>query len=64
MHALLMVVGSRGDVQPLLALATGLQTAGHRATLVAPTLFRDEIEARGGAADAALREAEAALGSR
>jgi sterol 3beta-glucosyltransferase len=33
--------GSRGDVQPFLALAVGLQKAGHMPTLAAPARFTD-----------------------
>lgn len=33
----LLTVGSRGDVQPFAAIARGLQNAGHRVTLAAPS---------------------------
>jgi sterol 3beta-glucosyltransferase len=36
MNITLLTVGSRGDVQPFLALALGLQQAGHQPTLAAP----------------------------
>ena len=39
MHVLLSTVGSRGDVQPYVALGAGLQAAGHRATLNAGARF-------------------------
>ncbi|MEU5582579.1 glycosyltransferase [Streptomyces huasconensis] len=39
MKALVYCHGSRGDVQPYLALAHALNQAGHSATLVAPRLF-------------------------
>ncbi|MFD8803003.1 glycosyltransferase [Streptomyces atroolivaceus] len=39
MRALVYCHGSRGDVQPYLALAHALNRAGHSATLVAPRLF-------------------------
>ncbi|MCR3754534.1 glycosyltransferase [Lentzea californiensis] len=39
MRALLVTHGTRGDVQPLLALAVGLRTAGHEAVLAAPESF-------------------------
>ncbi|MFD2796016.1 glycosyltransferase [Promicromonospora vindobonensis] len=41
MKALLMTLGTRGDVQPFLALAQGLQAAGHDAVVVAPHRFAD-----------------------
>ncbi len=39
--------GSRGDVQPMIALALGLDAAGHAVTLAAPRNFRDLVEQRG-----------------
>ncbi|MFB4271372.1 glycosyltransferase [Nonomuraea sp. GTA35] len=39
MRPLLITVGSRGDVQPYLALACGLLAAGHRPLLAAPRRF-------------------------
>jgi sterol 3beta-glucosyltransferase len=39
MRVLIYTYGSRGDVQPFLALARALQIRGHEATLVAPALF-------------------------
>lgn len=39
--------GSRGDIQPFLALAVGLQGAGHRVTLVAPHTTIDWIQSYG-----------------
>jgi sterol 3beta-glucosyltransferase len=39
MRPLLITVGSRGDVQPYLALARGLLAAGHRPVLAAPRRF-------------------------
>ncbi len=47
MHIAISTLGSRGDVQPLLALAIGLQQAGHRATLVTSHTFADWIRAYG-----------------
>lgn len=41
MKALLMTLGTRGDVQPFLALAQRLQAAGHEAVVVAPHRFAD-----------------------
>lgn len=41
-HILITTFGSRGDVQPYVALGLGLQRAGHRVTLVtSPELGRD-----------------------
>jgi sterol 3beta-glucosyltransferase len=36
MRILIFTLGSRGDFQPYLALAVGLQRAGHQVTLAAP----------------------------
>lgn len=40
-------LGTRGDVQPYLALARGLLARGHKVLLVAPAQFADAIEAQG-----------------
>lgn len=47
MRPLLITVGSRGDVQPYLALACGLLAAGHRPLLAAPRRFEALVRARG-----------------
>lgn len=47
MKIVISILGSRGDVQPYLALAVGLQRAGHRVTLVAPYNFGEWIQAHG-----------------
>ncbi|WP_166983013.1 glycosyltransferase [Paramicrobacterium fandaimingii] len=47
MKALLVTTGSRGDVEPFVALARGLADAGHRPTLAAPARFRALTEAHG-----------------
>ena len=47
MRVLLSTIGSRGDVQPLLALALELRTQGHQCRLCAPPDFRDFVEAYG-----------------
>lgn len=39
MRALLLTVGSQGDVQPFVALARRLRAAGHDAVLAAPAIF-------------------------
>jgi vancomycin aglycone glucosyltransferase len=44
MRVLLSTIGSRGDVQPLVALAAQLRTVGHDARLCAPPDFREWIE--------------------
>ncbi|GLZ32055.1 glycosyl transferase family 1 [Lentzea sp. NBRC 105346] len=45
MKVLLVAHGTRGDVQPLLALAIALNSAGHEALLAAPRSFADSIRA-------------------
>lgn len=47
MKVLLLALGSRGDVQPFLALAVGLREAGHHVTLAAPHTYRAWIEEYG-----------------
>lgn len=44
MKITILTYGSRGDVQPFLALAVGLQQAGHIVTLAAPHRFATMIE--------------------
>ncbi|MFZ5858280.1 MAG: glycosyltransferase [Chloroflexota bacterium] len=43
MNITILTYGSRGDVQPFLALAVGLQKAGHRVNLAAPHRFADFV---------------------
>jgi sterol 3beta-glucosyltransferase len=43
MEITLLTYGSRGDVQPFLALALGLQKAGHRVKLAGPHRFADFV---------------------
>lgn len=43
----ILTVGSRGDVQPYIALGLGLRAAGHDAVLVADPTLTDEAAARG-----------------
>ena len=50
MKILISTLGSRGDTQPYLALAMGLQRAGHRVTLTAPSSFVEWIQSYGVAA--------------
>jgi sterol 3beta-glucosyltransferase len=40
MRALLLTVGSQGDVQPFVALASRLRSAGHEALLAAPAVYQ------------------------
>lgn len=47
MKILLTTLGSRGDVQPYLALAVGLQRAGHHPALAAPANFAAWIRTHG-----------------
>lgn len=47
MKILISTLGSRGDTQPYLALAVGLQQAGHHVTLVAPRSFIEWIQSYG-----------------
>lgn len=47
MRILLSTIGSRGDVQPLVALALEIRTLGHDARLCVPPDFREWIEALG-----------------
>jgi vancomycin aglycone glucosyltransferase len=47
MHTLLIGAGSRGDFQPMLALAVAMRQAGHGVTLLGSPVFRGEAEAFG-----------------
>ncbi|MDA0242846.1 MAG: glycosyltransferase [Chloroflexi bacterium] len=47
MKILILALGSRGDVQPFLALAVGLRDAGHHVTLAAPYNYREWIVSYG-----------------
>ncbi|KEF63759.1 uncharacterized protein A1O9_01737 [Exophiala aquamarina CBS 119918] len=47
LNIVLQVVGSRGDVQPFLALAQALQKVGHRIRLATHPVFRDLVESHG-----------------
>jgi vancomycin aglycone glucosyltransferase len=47
MRVLLSTIGSRGDVQPLVALASELRTIGHDVRLCVPPDFREWIEGLG-----------------
>ncbi|MEU0489230.1 glycosyltransferase [Nocardiopsis sp. NPDC006139] len=47
MHALLLTHGTRGDVQPFLALALALEAAGHTATVAGPESYAPLAAAHG-----------------
>ena len=47
MNVMILTYGSRGDVQPYVALARGLRAAGHGVTVAAPARFRTFIEGHG-----------------
>src|SRR5262245_44631317 len=47
MRVLLSTIGSRGDVQPIVALALELRMQGHQSRLCAPPDFRNLIEGYG-----------------
>lgn len=47
MRIAIFTVGTRGDVQPYIALSQGLQESGHRVTLASHPSMRELIEAHG-----------------
>lgn len=47
MRVTVLAYGTRGDVQPYVALGVALQQAGHRVRLAAPAVFRALVEDRG-----------------
>jgi len=47
MNILILTIGTRGDVQPFLALSLALQARGHSVTLAAPPDARAFVESRG-----------------
>jgi sterol 3beta-glucosyltransferase len=47
MHLTVVAVGSRGDVQPYLALSLGLQKAGYEVQFCADRIFTDLVETTG-----------------
>lgn len=61
MKILISTLGSRGDTQPYLALATGLQQAGHQVTLAAPQRFSEWIQSYGVAAHPLRHNPQAVL---
>jgi sterol 3beta-glucosyltransferase len=44
MRIVIPTIGSRGDVQPFIALAQGLNRAGHRVTLASHPMMKDLVE--------------------
>ncbi|KAG7399920.1 hypothetical protein PHYBOEH_007606 [Phytophthora boehmeriae] len=47
MQICIMIVGTRGDVQPFLAIAKRLQQDGHRVRLTTHTIYRDFVMSHG-----------------
>lgn len=47
MRIVIVTIGTRGDVQPYIALATGLQRAGHKLTICTHATFRPFVESHG-----------------
>jgi sterol 3beta-glucosyltransferase len=47
MNILIISYGSRGDVQPYIALGMGLQNAGHTVTLATSSRFKNFVESHG-----------------
>lgn len=47
MELTLLTWGTRGDIQPYVALGAGLKALGHRVRLAAPELFKSMVEAHG-----------------
>lgn len=44
LHFVCLTIGSRGDVQPYIALALGLQKEGHRVTIVTHEEYKEWVE--------------------
>ena len=47
MKITILAVGTRGDVQPYVALGLGLKQAGHQVKLASSDIFEDFVRARG-----------------
>jgi sterol 3beta-glucosyltransferase len=47
MHITVVALGTRGDVQPMIALSKGLHSAGHQVTVIAGANFEDWITGHG-----------------
>jgi UDP:flavonoid glycosyltransferase YjiC (YdhE family) len=63
MKITIVAYGTRGDVQPVLALGRGLAAAGHRVRMVASSNFRDWIERHGLEAAATSADAQEVMRS-
>lgn len=48
MKVVIPTIGSRGDVQPFIALAQGLIHAGHSVTILSHPVMRELVESFGG----------------
>ncbi|AFY53862.1 glycosyl transferase, UDP-glucuronosyltransferase [Rivularia sp. PCC 7116] len=47
MHITILTLGSRGDVQPFIALGVGLKQAGYKVKIASQATFKSEISSRG-----------------
>ncbi|MBD1926377.1 glycosyltransferase family 1 protein [Trichocoleus sp. FACHB-90] len=47
MHITILTIGSRGDVQPYVALGLGLQAAGHKVCLATHAIFENFVRSQG-----------------
>ncbi|NEQ11322.1 MAG: glycosyltransferase family 1 protein, partial [Moorea sp. SIO4E2] len=47
MRITIITVGTRGDVQPFVALGLGLKAAGHKVQLASNPIFKDFVKSRG-----------------
>ena len=47
MKITILAIGTRGDVQPLVALGVGLQTAGHEVCMATPAEFEGVVRNSG-----------------
>lgn len=67
MKALIMTLGTRGDVQPFVALASALDAAGHETVLCAPHRFADLVTGNGvtfaGVDDGPMRQLDTPAGA-
>lgn len=63
MHVTILTIGSRGDVQPCVALGKGLRQAGHRVTVATHTNFEDFVGEQGLDFLAAIEDIQLVLGT-
>ncbi|MEL6163113.1 MAG: glycosyltransferase, partial [Cyanobacteria bacterium J06628_3] len=47
MHITILTLGSRGDVQPFIALGIGLKQAGYQVKIASQATFESDIRSRG-----------------